>query len=78
MNITAFAPKSGAPSVAVANSRNCAILKGGKESIHTSSLLVNVISDALAKTVIPAESISYLTSRKEVMGWGGTSLTNQL
>ena len=45
---------------------NAAILKGGKESIHTSSLLVKVISDALAETDIPAGSIAYLTSREQV------------
>jgi glutamate-5-semialdehyde dehydrogenase len=41
-------------------------LKGGKESIHTSSLLVKIISEALAETDIPPESIAYLTSRDQV------------
>ena len=45
---------------------NAAILKGGKESIHTSSLLVRIISDALKETAIPPESIAYLTSREQV------------
>jgi glutamate-5-semialdehyde dehydrogenase len=45
---------------------NAAILKGGKESIHTSSLLVKIISEALAETAIPPESIAYLTSREQV------------
>ena len=41
-------------------------MKGGKESIHTSSLLVKIISEALAETDIPPESIAYLTSREQV------------
>ena len=56
INITALALKSG----------NAAILKGGKESIHTSSLLVRVVSHALSETDIPPESIAYLTSREQV------------
>ena len=45
---------------------NAAILKGGKESIHTSSLLVHIINEALSQTAIPPESIAYLTSRDQV------------
>ena len=41
-------------------------MKGGKESVHTSSLLVRIISEALRETAIPPESISYLTSREQV------------
>jgi glutamate-5-semialdehyde dehydrogenase len=53
-------------------SGNAAILKGGKESIHTTSLLVRLITEALSSTAIPPESIAYLTSREEV-----TSLLSQ-
>jgi glutamate-5-semialdehyde dehydrogenase len=41
-------------------------LKGGKESVHTASLLVKIISEALETTDIPRESIAYLTSREQV------------
>jgi glutamate-5-semialdehyde dehydrogenase len=55
---------------------NAAILKGGKESINTSSLLVKIISSALSKTAIPSQAISYLTSREQVSGL--LSLTDQI
>ncbi len=67
VNITALALKSGIQLGGnILMVGNAAILKGGKESIHTSSLLVRIISDALKETAIPPESIAYLTSREQV------------
>jgi len=60
----------------MADEGNAAILKGGKESIHTSSLLVEIISKALSQTAIPSESIAYLTSRDQVSRL--LSLTDQI
>lgn len=67
VNITALALKSGSFfNNYFLRIGNAAILKGGKESNHTSSLLVKIISEALVETDVPAGSISYLTSREQV------------
>lgn len=45
---------------------NAAILKGGKESIHTATLLSTLISDALATTQIPNTFIQSVSTRNEI------------
>ena len=45
---------------------NAAILKGGKESINTASLLSSLISDALATTQIPNTFIQSVSTRNEI------------
>jgi glutamate-5-semialdehyde dehydrogenase len=52
-NISALAIKSG----------NAAILKGGKESSHSFEAIATVISEALAKTEVPAEAIQLVKTR---------------
>ncbi|TYJ55089.1 glutamate-5-semialdehyde dehydrogenase [Cryptococcus floricola] len=56
VNIAALAIKSG----------NAAILKGGKESIHTATLLSSLISQALSKTSIPATFVQSVSTRSEI------------
>ncbi|KAH3671996.1 hypothetical protein WICMUC_004503 [Wickerhamomyces mucosus] len=55
-NITALAIKSG----------NTAILKGGKESLHTFTALAKVVNEALAKTTVPKDAIQLIASRQDV------------
>lgn len=55
-NITALAIKSG----------NAAILKGGKESIHTQNVMSRVIQSALAKTKLPSAYIQTVSTRSEI------------
>lgn len=45
---------------------NAAILKGGKESLHTSTLLSSLISQALSTTSIPQTFIQSVSSRSEI------------
>ncbi|TFL01951.1 gamma-glutamyl phosphate reductase [Pterulicium gracile] len=56
VNIAALAIKSG----------NAAILKGGKESHHTTALLAQAIATGLSQTQIPAEFIQTIQTRAEV------------
>lgn len=56
VNIAALAIKSG----------NAAILKGGKESVHTATLLSQVIQSALAKTKLPPACIQAVATRSEI------------
>ncbi|EJD07685.1 glutamate-5-semialdehyde dehydrogenase [Fomitiporia mediterranea MF3/22] len=56
VNIAALAIKSG----------NAAILKGGKESTLTTSLLSQAIRNALAKTQLPQDYIQAIQTREEV------------
>ncbi|BEJ12519.1 hypothetical protein CspHIS471_0209790 [Cutaneotrichosporon sp. HIS471] len=56
VNIAALAIKSG----------NAAILKGGKESILTATLLSKIIADALAKTQIPSTFVQTVSTRSEI------------
>ncbi|WVR04499.1 glutamate-5-semialdehyde dehydrogenase [Kwoniella sp. DSM 27419] len=56
VNIAALAIKSG----------NAAILKGGKESIHTATLLSSLIAEALASTSIPSTFIQSVSTRSEI------------
>ncbi|ORX37571.1 putative glutamate-5-semialdehyde dehydrogenase [Kockovaella imperatae] len=56
VNIAALAIKSG----------NAAILKGGKESIHTSTLLSNLIAQALSSTSIPPTFIQSVSTRSQI------------
>ncbi|BGP56415.1 hypothetical protein JCM8202_001845 [Rhodotorula sphaerocarpa] len=55
-NITALAIKSG----------NAAILKGGKESIHTQNVMSRVIQSALATTQLPSAYIQTVSTRSEI------------
>ncbi|ANB13694.1 glutamate-5-semialdehyde dehydrogenase [Sugiyamaella lignohabitans] len=55
-NITALAIKSG----------NAAILKGGKESLHTFSAMATAVKKALAKTSIPPDAIHLVSTREQV------------
>ncbi|POY69904.1 putative Glutamate-5-semialdehyde dehydrogenase [Rhodotorula taiwanensis] len=55
-NITALAIKSG----------NAAILKGGKESIHTQNVMSRVIQSALATTKLPSAYIQTVSTRSEI------------
>lgn len=50
IDVAALAIKSG----------NCAILRGGSESILTNSVLVKVIQDALKEAMLPAEAIQMI------------------
>ncbi len=54
VNIASLAIKSG----------NAAILKGGKESKHTASVLSDIISEALAKAGLPQDLIQTVETRK--------------
>lgn len=45
---------------------NAAILKGGKESIYTATLLSSLISEALASTSIPPTFIQSVSTRSEI------------
>jgi glutamate-5-semialdehyde dehydrogenase len=56
VNIAALAIKSG----------NAAILKGGKESTHTTTVLSKIIADALAKTSIPSTFVQTVSTREEI------------
>jgi len=56
VNIASLAIKSG----------NAAILKGGKESKRTASLLADTIAKALAKTSLPSTYIQCIETREEV------------
>ncbi|BGO92439.1 hypothetical protein NBRC10512_000513 [Rhodotorula toruloides] len=56
VNITALAIKSG----------NAAILKGGKESIHTQNVMTRVIQSALSTTSLPPAYIQTVSSRSEI------------
>lgn len=55
-NITALAIKSG----------NAAILKGGKESIHSFTAIAKVINETLKNTKVPKEAIQLIESREDV------------
>lgn len=55
-NITALAIKSG----------NAAILKGGKESLHTFEAMSNAVVLALGKTSVPSDSIRLVSTREQV------------
>lgn len=50
------------------NPGNAAILKGGKESLHTSTLLSALISSALTPTPIPTTFIQSVSSRADIQG----------
>ncbi|GAA5881003.1 hypothetical protein JCM1840_007216 [Sporobolomyces johnsonii] len=56
VNITALAIKSG----------NAAILKGGKESLHTQNVMSRVIQSALSTTSLPPAYIQTVSSRDEI------------
>ncbi len=58
LDISALSIKSG----------NCAILRGGKEAIHTNQMLVQAIREALASASLPIEAIQLIanTDRAEV------------
>ncbi|BGP49509.1 glutamate-5-semialdehyde dehydrogenase [Rhodotorula kratochvilovae] len=56
VNITALAIKSG----------NAAILKGGKESLHTQAAMTKVIQGALSTTSLPPAYIQTVSSRSEI------------
>ncbi|KAK4687525.1 hypothetical protein P7C73_g2600, partial [Tremellales sp. Uapishka_1] len=56
VNIAALAIKSG----------NAAILKGGKESIHTATLLSDLVAKALKPTSIPSTFIQSVSTRSEI------------
>ncbi|PWN40664.1 gamma-glutamyl phosphate reductase GPR [Ceraceosorus guamensis] len=56
VNIATLALKSG----------NAAILKGGKESTHTSTLLARLVSEALSESKLPADLIQSVESREQV------------
>jgi len=56
VNITSLAIKSG----------NAAILKGGKESLHTQAIMTTVIQDALSRTSIPSAYIQTVATRNEI------------
>lgn len=56
VNIAALAIKSG----------NAAILKGGKESINTATVLSSLISQALARTSIPSAFVQSVSTRSEI------------
>ena len=56
VNIAALAIKSG----------NAAILKGGKESVHTATLLNELIQRALGRTDFPSTSIQSVATRSEI------------
>lgn len=45
---------------------NAAILKGGKESIHTQNVMSRVIQSALAKTKLPSAYIQTVSTRSEI------------
>lgn len=47
---------------------NAAILKGGKESLHTATLLSSLISSALGPTSIPPTFIQSVSSRSDIQG----------
>lgn len=55
-NITALAIKSA----------NSAILKGGKESLHTFTAMAKVVNEALATSSCPADAIQLISSRQDV------------
>lgn len=55
-NITALAIKSG----------NTAILKGGKESLHTFTAMAEVVTKALQGTAVPKNAIQLVASREDV------------
>jgi glutamate-5-semialdehyde dehydrogenase len=56
VNITSLAIKSG----------NAAILKGGKESLHTQAAMASVIQGALSRTSIPSAYIQTVATRDEI------------
>ncbi|SPO25180.1 probable PRO2 - gamma-glutamyl phosphate reductase [Ustilago trichophora] len=56
VNIASLAIKSG----------NAAILKGGKESKHTASILSKIISDALASSGLPKDLIQTVETREDI------------
>lgn len=45
---------------------NAAILKGGKESLHTQTAMTTVIQDALSRTSIPSAYIQTVATRNEI------------
>lgn len=76
-NITALAIKSGQspesapPHASGPDARrhfagNAAILKGGKESIHTQNVMSRVIQSALATTQLPSAYIQTVSTRSEI------------
>ena len=58
VNIAALAIKSG----------NAAILKGGKESLHTQAALQKVLQAALAETRLPRAYVQTVETREEIAG----------
>lgn len=56
VNITSLAIKSG----------NAAILKGGKESLHTQNIMTRLIQAALSQTSIPPAYIQTVATRQEI------------
>ena len=56
INITSLAIKSG----------NAAILKGGKESLHTQEAMTTIIQDTLAHTSIPSRYIQTVATRDQI------------
>lgn len=72
VNIASLAVKSGKTIISGSSARaehrtgNAAILKGGKESNHTTTLLSQVIQNGLAKTSLPATYIQSIQTRAEV------------
>lgn len=75
VNITALAIKSG-PSArhslpsfradVTSSTGNAAILKGGKESLHTQAAMTKVIQGALSTTALPPAYIQTVSSRSEI------------
>ena len=47
---------------------NAAILKGGKESVHTATLLASLIGHALSSTSIPQTFVQAVSTRSEISG----------
>lgn len=56
VNIASLAIKSG----------NAAILKGGKESKHTATVLAHCIADALAKSTLPRHLVQTVQTREDI------------
>lgn len=74
VNIAALAIKSGRPVISSLSyvytnrplSGNAAILKGGKESNHTTHLLAKAISQGLSQTSLPSTYVQAIQTRAEV------------
>lgn len=54
------------PELTFASVGNAAILKGGKESIHTQNVMTRVIQSALSTTSLPPAYIQTVSTRSEI------------